>query len=246
LLKGNFPFDLHDEYRSQWKKFTATKFYGTTKFAGSQIYFAHPLGVSVHTPVYASAFACVRWRRARFMPPFAGVYLGMAARFRGWIAASPTVNFAPRRIFVGDYSPQASKIRDDETEHHRVSFGRLAEPGERPRSFPEFRWDTSPGRTNTWCTTGFFSDLTSVGSLLTTTYFTTHHRNVNYALPVAGTVKRDKHRIICHLSKKIDLIHWLRYCNIYGSIKPCKMNCLRTSIKCRYVNLTVREKNNCN
>lgn len=29
---------------------------------------------------------------------------------------------------MGDYSPRASKIRDDETEHHRVSFGRLAGP----------------------------------------------------------------------------------------------------------------------
>jgi len=33
---------------------------------------------------------------------------------------------------VGDYSPRASKIRDDETEHHRVPFGRLAGPGEGP------------------------------------------------------------------------------------------------------------------
>lgn len=112
-----------------------------------------------HTPVRICV--CVRRRRARFMPPFAGVYLGMAARFRGWIAASPTVNFAPRRIFVGDYSLRASKIRDDETEHHRVSFGRLAGPGrERPRPFPEFRWDTSPGpgRCDARCTTGFFSE----------------------------------------------------------------------------------------
>lgn len=34
-----------------------------------------------------------------------------------------------------------------------------------------------------------FSGLTS--AVLTTTYFTTHHRNVNYALPVAGAVQRE-------------------------------------------------------
>ena len=36
--------------------------------------------------------------------------------------------FRPRRIFVGDYSPRASKIRDDETKHRAESCsdGRLA------------------------------------------------------------------------------------------------------------------------
>lgn len=151
-------FDLRNEYRSQrsWtrRSFTARRSSRDRRFT------SHILSAR---RTHASAFACVRRRRAQFMPPFAGVYLGMAARFRGWIAASPTVNFAPRRIFVGDYSPRASKIRDDETEHHRVSFGRLAGPGERPRPFPEFRWDTSPGRGDTRCPTGFFSSLASVG-----------------------------------------------------------------------------------
>lgn len=48
--------------------------------AGSRIYFAHS-NVDIH--VCARAFARVCRRRARFMPPFAEVYLGMAARFRG-------------------------------------------------------------------------------------------------------------------------------------------------------------------
>lgn len=118
------------------------------------------LNIDMHVRARVFIYICAcMLGRARFIPPFAEVYLGMAARFRGWIAASPTVNFAPRRIFVGDYSPRASKIRDDETEHHRVSFGRLAGPGEWPRSFPEFRWDTSPGRSNARTTD--FSALTS-------------------------------------------------------------------------------------
>jgi len=170
------------------------------------------LSTRPYTRPYATAFACVRRRRARFMPPFAGVYLGMAARFRGWIAASPTVNFAPRRIFVGDYSPRASKIRDDETEHHRVSFGRLAGPGERPRPFPEFRWNTSPGRADTLCTTGFFFSRASLRlGPCSTTYLTTHHRNVNYALPVAGAAKRDKYRIICQIYFKKLSKNWPWY-----------------------------------